>query len=229
MAFNRVERIENGVALRRALISVYDKTGLDALVAGLAVVAPGLEILSTGGSHAAIAASIEKAGLSEAIKLVAVSDYTGQAEMAGGLVKTLDWKIYLGLLAEGGNPSHEADLKRLGAKPIDLVVGDLYPFEATAAAGGASVEELRQRIDIGGPAMLRAAAKNFPRVASISSPRQYQGLLEELRTRKGKTSLDYRLRLATAAFERVSAFDAAIAERLARLGAQELSAAYRIE
>jgi phosphoribosylaminoimidazolecarboxamide formyltransferase/IMP cyclohydrolase len=239
VAFNRVELIKDRVPLRRALVSVYDKTGLEALVLGLAEAAPGIEIYSTGGSHAAIAAVLAGAGEAPGAagmagrgpqaKLISIADYTGQAEMAGGLVKTLDWKIYLGLLAESGNASHEADLARLGAVAFDLVVGDLYPFEAAARDPSSTVEELRQRIDIGGPAMIRAAAKNFLRVASVSSPSQYEGLLAELAGHGGSTTLGFRRELAARAFARVSAFDAAIASRLEAVDAAQLAAAYRVE
>ena len=229
MAFNRVELIKDRVPLRRALVSVYDKTGLESLVLGLAKAAPGIEIYSTGGSHAAIEAVLAGAGGRPGASLVSIAEYTGQAEMAGGLVKTLDWKIYLGLLAEPGNASHEADLERLGAVPFDLVVGDLYPFEAAAREPSSTVEELRQRIDIGGPAMIRAAAKNFLRVASVSSPSQYEGLLAELAAHGGATTLGYRRELAARAFARVSAFDAAIAARLEAMDQAQLAASYRVE
>lgn len=234
MAFNRVEIVKDRVPLRRALVSVYDKTGLEDLVLGLAKAAPGIEIYSTGGSHAAVAAVLAAAAGATGSRplrasLISIADYTGQAEMAGGLVKTLDWKIYLGLLAESGNASHEADLARLDAVAFDLVVGDLYPFEAAARDPASTVEELRQRIDIGGPAMIRAAAKNFPRVASLSSPAQYEGLLAELAAHDGSTTLEFRRTLAARAFARVSAFDAAIATRLEAVDEAQLEASYRVE
>jgi phosphoribosylaminoimidazolecarboxamide formyltransferase/IMP cyclohydrolase len=226
LAFNRVETITDLVPLRRALVSVYDKSGLAELVRGLADICPGVELYSTGGSHAAIADIIGSG--SADLRLVSISEYTGREEMAGGLVKTLDWKIYLGLLAEEGNPSHVADLERYGARPFDLVVGDLYPFEAASLSASSTVEELRQRIDIGGPAMIRAAAKNFLRVVSVSSPRQYGELLAELRAFRGCSSLGFRLRLASEAFKRVSAFDSAIADRLSAVSATEIAACYSI-
>lgn len=227
MAFNRVERIKDRVTLRRALVSVYDKAGLEPLALGLAEACPGIEILSTGGSFEALSGILSRTGA--AFKLVAVSSYTGQKEMAGGLVKTLDWKIYLGLLAEPGNADHEADLEKHGAWPIDMVVGDLYPFEAAARSASAPIEELRQRIDIGGPTMIRAAAKNFLRVVSVSSPRQYGELVGELKASGGATGLEFRRRLAAAAFERVAAFDAAIADRMAAMTRADLAAAYRVD
>lgn len=228
MGFNQVEAIRDIVPLKAGLVSVYDKTGLEDLLRGLGRLAPGLALYSTGGTAAAMGEFLAGPGRGLALSLVQVSDYTGQAEMAGGLVKTLDWKIYLGLLAEEGNASHAADLAARGAVAFDLVVGDLYPFEAAASREGSTVEELRQRIDIGGPAMIRAGAKNFLRVASVSSPAQYGDLLGELGRHGGGTGLGFRRSLAAAAFARVSAFDAAIARTLAGLGPAELSASYRL-
>ncbi|MBL8967481.1 MAG: hypothetical protein JNG85_10745 [Spirochaetaceae bacterium] len=227
MAFNNVASVADSIPVRRALVSVYDKTGLEELVRGLLREAPGIEFYSTGGTYEAIGAALSSLGpAAAAARLVAVSDYTGQPEMAGGLVKTLDWKIYLGLLAETGNASHAADLDRLGAKPFDLVVGNLYPFAEAAGDASSPVEALRQRIDIGGPAMIRAAAKNFLRVASVSDPGQYGGLLEELRIARGATRLEFRRRLAASAFDRISRFDRLVADRLAGIGPEALAAAY---
>ncbi len=230
MAFNSVASVADSVPVRRALVSVYDKAGLEELVKGLVREAPGIVFYSTGGTHEAIRATLASLGPAAGEpRLVAVSDYTGQPEMAGGLVKTLDWKIYLGLLAETGNASHAADLARLGAQAFDLVVGNLYPFAEAAGDPSSSVETLRQRIDIGGPAMIRAAAKNFLRVASVSDPGQYGELLAELRSARGATRLEFRRRLAAAAFERISRFDRLVAERLAGVGPEALAAAYSIE
>jgi phosphoribosylaminoimidazolecarboxamide formyltransferase/IMP cyclohydrolase len=229
LGFNSVERIHDLVALRHVLVSVFDKTGLPELVLGLARECPGIEFYSTGGTHSAIAGILSSGGAGLKASLRAISDYTGQAEMAGGLVKTLDWRIYLGLLAEEGNASHEGDLARHGAVAFDAVVGNLYPFEAAAGEAASTVEDLRQRIDIGGPAMLRAAAKNFLRVASVSSPAQYQGLLAEVRAQGGSTRLSYRRTLAAEAFGRISAFDAAIARRFSAVDEGQLKASYLVE
>ena len=158
-----------------------------------------------------------------------MSDYTGQPEMKGGLVKTLDWKIYLGLLAESGDAAHEADLERSGAVAFDMVISNLYPFALLAADPGASPEDLRQRIDVGGPSMIRAAAKNYLRVASVTGPSQYATLLEELRATGGKSRLETRRRLAAQAFELVSRYDAAISARLGGLEAAAVAAAYGMD
>jgi phosphoribosylaminoimidazolecarboxamide formyltransferase/IMP cyclohydrolase len=136
--------------------------------------------------------------------------YTGQPEMKGGLVKTLDWRIYLGLLSEPHDPDHEADRARIGAVAFDLVVGNLYPFGSVSSAPG-PFETARQNIDIGGPCMLRAAAKNFLRVAGVCDPSDYPAVLEELGRTGGRLGLATRTRLARKVFETTSHYDAAIA------------------
>jgi phosphoribosylaminoimidazolecarboxamide formyltransferase / IMP cyclohydrolase len=223
MAFNSVKRADDFVAVRRVLVSTYDKSGLADFVRGLVEACPGAAFYSTGGTYEALRDALS--GLPGA-SLVKASDYTGQPEMKGGLVKTLDWKIYLGLLAEAGDPDHEADLERAGAVPFDMVIANLYPFEAAAADAGAAPEELRQRIDVGGPCMIRAAAKNYLRVASVSSPAQYGPLLGELRSAGGRTRLETRRRLAAEAFALTSRFDAIVAARLGGLAYAAVAAAY---
>ena len=133
MALNIVTDIDNRVRVRNVLMSVSDKTGLEAFVPALVKACPGVKIYSTGGTYAKVK---EILGDKAEGTLVAVSDYTGQPEMQGGLVKTLDFKIYLGLLSEKYNDAHQADLKRLSAQPIDMVVVNLYPFQATVAKEG---------------------------------------------------------------------------------------------
>jgi phosphoribosylaminoimidazolecarboxamide formyltransferase / IMP cyclohydrolase len=229
MAFNSVKRADDLVPARNVIASVYDKAGLDELVRGIvesATAAGGagpVTFYSTGGTYDFLLGALE--GLRGA-SLVKVSDYTGQPEMAGGLVKTLDWKIYLGLLSEKGNASHEADLARYGAVAFDMVVSNLYPFEAASSDATASPEELRQNIDIGGPCMIRASAKNYLRVASVSSPSQYGRLLEELRSTGGRTRLETRRRLASEAFGLINRYDGAISARLAGLAPAAVAAAY---
>ncbi|HOX33322.1 MAG TPA: hypothetical protein PLB91_13415 [Spirochaetales bacterium] len=226
MAFNRVRSAPDLVPLRNVLVSAYDKAGLPELVRSVAALCPGSRFFATGGSLETVRDAL---GDRAAGRAVSVSEYTGQPEMQGGLVKTLDWKIYLGLLAEGGNEAHAADLERAGALAFDAVIGNLYPFAEAAADPASGVEELRQRIDIGGPAMIRAAAKNFLRVAAVSDPGQYGLLLSELRSFEGSTGLSFRRRLAAEAFGRVSRFDGLVAERLAALDTAALDAAYDIE
>ncbi|MFC1482620.1 hypothetical protein ACFL51_02320, partial [Myxococcota bacterium] len=178
MAVNIVEQIDDLVKIRHALISVSDKSGLETFVPGLIEVNPELRIISTGGTYARIREILGEAAEKH---LTQVSDYTGQPETQGGLVKTLDFKIYLGLLTERYNQAHRQDLARMGALPIDLVVVNLYPFSQTIAKDDATVEMARANVDIGGPCMIRAASKNYLRVAAVVDPTDYDGLLDKLR------------------------------------------------
>jgi phosphoribosylaminoimidazolecarboxamide formyltransferase/IMP cyclohydrolase len=212
------------VAARNVLVSTYDKSGLADFVRGIAAFCPGIRFYSTGGTFDALAETLGRGA-----HLVKVSDYTGQGEMKGGLVKTLDWKIYLGLLAESGDAAHAADLERTGSVAFDMVIANLYPFAEAAADPRSAPEELRQRIDIGGPSMLRAAAKNYLRVASVSGPAQYGALLDELRETKGSTRLETRRRLAAEAFGLISGFDAAVSATLGGLDAAVVAKAYGLE
>ncbi len=177
MAISKVATIDDQVAVKTVLVSVFDKTGLETLVTGLLSANAGLQILSTGGTYAVIASFL---GASSSKSLRQVSDYTGQPEMQGGLVKTLDYKIYLGLLSETHNTEHQADLARAQAVPIDMVVVNLYPFQQVASRPGSSIEDARGTIDIGGPCMVRAAAKNYHRVAVVTDPASYHAVIAEL-------------------------------------------------
>lgn len=203
------------VRVRRALVSVWDKSELGEFAAALAGL--GVEILATGGT----AVAIERAGS----RVIRIEDVTGFPEILDGRVKTLHPAIFAGLLARERR-SHLAQLEAHGISPIDLVAVNLYPFEAHAVS--ASMEDAVELIDIGGVALLRAAAKNWERVAAVSDPVQYPGVLAELRESRG-ISLETRRRLAQAAFERTAAYDAAIAEFFAGAGAlpDRLTLAYR--
>jgi phosphoribosylaminoimidazolecarboxamide formyltransferase/IMP cyclohydrolase len=216
MALNIVQKVDEKVTVRNALISVSDKTGLDAFIPQLVKANPNIKIYSTGGTYTAIQKILGEAA---AKNLVAVSDYTGQPEMQGGLVKTLDFKIYLGLLSETYNNAHREDLKRTGAVAIDMVVVNLYPFQQTVAKTGVTPEEARTNIDIGGPCMIRAAAKNYLRVASVTDPADYNAIITELNGNNGALSLETRLRLMQKAFKHTAAYDTAIA---AYFGAQTI-------
>lgn len=225
MAVNFVERIDDAVKIRHVLASVSDKAGLDRLVPGLVAVNPDIKIYSTGGTYAAIR---EMLGPAAARCLVQVSEYTGQPEMQGGLVKTLDFKIYLGLLSETYNDDHAADLRRTHAVALDMVIVNLYPFAATVAKPGTTPEMARANIDIGGPCMVRASAKNFLRVASVTEPADYDRVLEELKTSRGSLSFDTRFALAQKAFAHTAAYDAAIAGYLRGRAAKDVRACYRL-
>ncbi|MBO1073026.1 bifunctional phosphoribosylaminoimidazolecarboxamide formyltransferase/IMP cyclohydrolase [Roseomonas marmotae] len=195
------------VTIRRALISVHDKTGLVDFARFLA--AKGVEILSTGGT----ARLLRESG----IPVVEVSDHTGFPEILDGRVKTLVPQIHGGLLGRRDDPKHVAQMAEHRIAPIDLLISNLYPFEATVAKG-ASYEETVEEIDIGGPALTRAAAKNHADVAVVTEPAQLAELQAEIEA-TGGTSLATRKRLAAAAFARTAAYDAAIAAWFAeRLG-----------
>ncbi len=226
---NFVDTIDDAVPIRHALISVFDKSGLDRLVPALVRINPEVRLFSTGGSFTAIRDIL---GPQAGRNLAQVSDYTGQPEMQGGLVKTLDFKIYLGLLSETYNEAHAADLRRTGAVPIDLVVVNLYPFARTVARLEAAKdsrngpEQARANIDIGGPCLLRAAAKNFLRVAAVSDPADYGSLVEELEARGGRLSLATRYRLARKVFACTADYDRAIAGYLAGCSYDQVAASY---
>ncbi|MFO8057021.1 MAG: hypothetical protein R6V10_06980 [bacterium] len=210
---NIVEKIDDLVSVRHILISVSDKSGLSEFVPELLRLCPRARLISTGGTYERLRDILgDKADK----KLGKVSDYTGQPETQGGLVKTLDFKIYLGLLTETYNSSHRSDLKRTAAVPIDMVVVNLYPFQETVAKKGVTVEEARANIDIGGPCMIRASAKNYLRVAPVTDPADYKKVLKELETNKGKTSLKLRYELARKAFQHTADYDRAITEFLSK-------------
>ena len=226
MSINTVEKIDERVAVRHVLVSVSDKSGLEAFIPGLVKNCPGVKIFSTGGTYARIK---EILGAEAESRLQAVSDYTGQPETQGGLVKTLDFKIYLGLLTETYNDDHQGDLKRTAAVPIDMVVVNLYPFKQTIAQEGVTVEGARGQIDIGGPCMIRASAKNFIRVASVVAPSDYDRILEELAASGGRTSLALRFSLAQKAFAHTAGYDRAIADYLGACNLEEAAAGYRFQ
>ena len=209
MALNIVTEIDNRVQVKNVLMSVSDKTGLETFVPALVKACPGVKIYSTGGPYTKI-----KEILGDAAEgtLVAVSDYTGQPEMQGGLVKTLDFKIYLGILSEKYNDAHQDDLKRLDANALDMVVVNLYPFRETVAKDGVTPEMARTNIDIGGPCMVRASAKNYLRVASVTDPLDYGNLVEELANHGGTLGLDTRFKLMKKAFAHTAEYDTAIAK-----------------
>jgi phosphoribosylaminoimidazolecarboxamide formyltransferase/IMP cyclohydrolase len=212
MAMNVVSKIDNRVKVNHALISVSDKTGLEDLVPALRRINPNLRIFSTGGTFQRLQ---EILGAAAEGCLTQVADYTGQPETQGGLVKTLDFRIYLGLLTETYNDAHQDDLARTDSVAIDMVVVNLYPFRATVARKDATVENARGNIDIGGPCMIRAAAKNYIRVASVVDPADYGAIADQLAAQDGCTSLSLRYKLACKAFAHTAQYDSAIAEYLA--------------
>ncbi len=223
MSLNIVTEIDNRVAVKNVLMSVSDKTGLETFVPALVKACPGVKIYSTGGTYVKIK---EILGDAADDTLVAVSDYTGQPEMQGGLVKTLDFKIYLGILSEKYNDAHQQDIKRLDAQAIDMVVVNLYPFRETVAKDGVTPEMARTNIDIGGPCMVRASAKNYLRVASVTDPLDYGNLAEELSTHGGTIGLDTRFKLMKKAFSHTAEYDTAIAKFFTTRTWEEVNATY---
>lgn len=189
--------------IKRALISVYDKNGLEELVEALGEY--GVEIVSSGGT----ARRIRELGYG---KLVEVSDYTGHPESPGGLVKTLHPKVHGGLLLNREDPSHVKWMNKNSVKPIDIVVSNLYPFEKVVE-GGADLETAAENIDIGGPSMTRSAAKAallYDRVAIITDPAQYPEVIKTLRENDGELTTELRRSLAEKAFKRTEGYDSAI-------------------
>jgi len=189
--------------IARALLSVSDKTGLIAFAQTLA--AAGVELISTGGT----AKALRDAGLT----VKDISEHTGFPEMMDGRVKTLHPKVHGGLLYIRGNAQHEAAAKQHSITPIDLVVVNLYPFEATVAKPNVSLHDAIENIDIGGPSMLRSAAKNHDSVTVIVDPVDYAGVAEQIKA-SGNTTLEQRRTLAAKVYARTAAYDAAIAAHL---------------
>jgi len=190
--------------IRRALLSVTDKTGLVEFARELAGF--GVDLVSTGGT----ARALREAGL----KVKDISDLTGFPEMLDGRVKTLHPRVHGGLLYIRGNPQHEAAVAEHGIEPIDMVVVNLYAFEKTAAQAGVAFGHLIENIDIGGPSMVRSAAKNFEDVAIVTRVSDYAALTEELKANEGGLSRETRWRLARQAFATTAAYDSAIANTL---------------
>ncbi|MEL6903996.1 MAG: bifunctional phosphoribosylaminoimidazolecarboxamide formyltransferase/IMP cyclohydrolase, partial [Planctomycetota bacterium] len=191
--------------IHRALVSVSDKTGLENFARQL--VDQGVELLSTGGTYRAL----QETGL----PVTEVSAHTGFPEMMDGRVKTLHPMIHGGILAVRDNVGHAAAMDEHGIAPIDLVVVNLYPFEQTIARADAGRDECVEQIDIGGPSMVRSAAKNHRFVAIVTEPDQYGAVLDELIANEGAMTDGFRRSLAQAAFARTAAYDSAIANWLA--------------
>ena len=219
-----VERIDDLVKIKTILVSVSDKSGLETFIPQLLEINPDLTILSTGGTYSKIR---DMLGPDAEDNLKQVSDYTGQPETQGGLVKTLDFKIYLGLLTETYNPAHQNDLERTHGVAIDMVVVNLYPFAQTIAQENATPENARGNIDIGGPTMIRAAAKNFIRVASVVDPKSYDNIVAVLKKQDGALGLKDRYALASKAFEHTAQYDRAIADYMAGLSDKDVQSCYK--
>ncbi len=204
------------IAIRQALVSVSDKTGVVELARALAGM--GVAILSTGGTARLLA----EAG----VPVREVADYTGYPEMLDGRVKTLHPKIHGGLLARRDRDDHMAALAAAGTTPIDLLVVNLYPFRQTIEKPGCTLEDAIENIDIGGPSMVRGAAKNHSGVAVVTDPADYRCIVEELQSKSGRLSAATRFALAKKAFAHTAAYDAAIANYLTALDAEDRPGAF---
>jgi phosphoribosylaminoimidazolecarboxamide formyltransferase/IMP cyclohydrolase len=192
---------DNGnIAIRRAVVSVSDKTGIVEFAQGLSML--GIEIVSTGGT----AYELHKAG----IEVRAIEDFTGFPEIMDGRVKTLHPKLYAGLLALRDNEEHMATAVEHEIELVDLVCVNLYPFEETAALPDVTDQKVIENIDIGGPTMIRAAAKNFAFAGVVVNPANYDAVLQELTDNKGQLSLSTREGLASEAFSYTARYDTAI-------------------
>lgn len=225
MAFNKVRKIDNLVEINNVLVSVYNKSHLEVIINALCKANPQVRLFATGNSFAFLKDHLPT---DQSSQIVAISDYTGQPEMQGGVVKTLDYKIYLGLLAETYNPSHQNDLRLNKAVAFDMVICNLYPFDDVISKNDISFEEARAYIDIGGPTMIRAAAKNFHRVAVVCDYKDYQHLAELIIHSSGKIDLTTRFTLARKAFYYIMQYDIAIANYLLEFGAEKLKKYYEI-
>ena len=193
------------VAIRRALVSVYDKTGVAPLARALAD--RGVEIISSGGT----AKAIQAAGV--AVRYL--QEWTGFPEMLGHRVVTLHPKVHGGILALRDDPEHQADIEKYGLELIDLVCVGLYPFEQAIAKEGCTLADAVEMIDIGGPTMVRAAAKNHRFVTIVTDPSQYANVLAEMEANDGAVTFALRQKLALAAFRRTKHYDTAISDYLA--------------
>jgi phosphoribosylaminoimidazolecarboxamide formyltransferase/IMP cyclohydrolase len=195
------------IPIRTALVSVSDKTGLRELALGLAQFK--IKILSTGGTAKLLAG--------HGVPVTEVADYTGFPEMLDGRVKTLHPRVHAGILARRDSPAHMAEIRAAGIEPIDLVVVNLYPFTQAVAKPGCTLEEAIETIDVGGPSLLRAAAKNYAGVAVVTDPSDYPKVLSEVREHGGALSEATRFALAQKAFAHSAAYDDAIGNYLAAL------------
>jgi phosphoribosylaminoimidazolecarboxamide formyltransferase/IMP cyclohydrolase len=192
------------MSIQRALLSVSDKTGLAEFARQLHEA--GVELLSTGGT----AKALRDAGL----PVMDVSEFTGAPELFEGRVKTLHPKVHGGLLHKRDDKEHLAQAKEHGIPPIDLVVVNLYPFEETIAKEGVTLEDAIENIDIGGPSMLRSAAKNYASVTVVTDPADYERVIAEMKEHGGNTTIGFREQLAVKVFLRTSQYDAAISNFL---------------
>lgn len=222
-----VTDIDNSVPVRNVVISVFNKTGLDVLVLGLLKNCPDVMIYASGGTYDFIKKIMGPAASEN--HLMEVSEYTDVPETAGGLVKTLHHKLFLGYLTETYCELHQQDLKREDAVPIDLVVVGLYPFQDVIKSG-ANLETARGNIDVGGPSALRAAAKNWHRVMTIANPseKDYEEFARQLEKNNGHTNLEVRFRAWKETFAALSEYDCAVFNHIRTIKFDDVKKIYTI-
>jgi len=208
--------VQNLIKVQNVLISVFDKNGLETLVSGLLNINAGIKFYSTGGTYKKLSEILKEKSRTN---LVSVEDYTKFPEMEGGLVKTLHPKIHAGILGERNNETHKKYLKEVldNAVFFDMVIINLYPFKDVISSGSADIESARGNIDIGGPAMIRAGAKNFLGCAVICNPGDYAEQLKIIRNNKGCTTLDQRFLLAQKTFALTADYDDSINKYLSKI------------
>jgi phosphoribosylaminoimidazolecarboxamide formyltransferase/IMP cyclohydrolase len=209
-----IHQVVNMIRPEHVLVSVFDKSGLENLVKGILEVNADAKFYSTGGTGKKIS---EILGSSASKNYIPVEEFTGAPEMEGGLVKTLHPKIHAGLLAERGNPAHEEYLyktlsqgSRYAGVYFDVFVGNLYPFTTVIAKEGTTSETARVNIDIGGPAMTMASAKNWHSIAVLTSTSQYAGFISSLKSQEGRISLEQRFKLAAEAMQSIGEYRTSI-------------------
>ena len=199
-------KVYDKIPVKNVIVSVFDKTGLDTFIPGLIKASPDVKFMSTGRTFKKIKAIL---GDSAEKYLMEVSEYTDFPEMDGGLVKTLHPKIHAGILGERNNPKHQEYLKNEleGGVFIDMVVSNLYPFSDVIAKPDSTFEQARGNIDIGGPTMMRAGAKNFPSCMVVSNPTDYEEILTYMEGSNGSTHFIQRLKCAAQVFEKTGGYD----------------------
>lgn len=223
----RVEIIDDLVKVRNVIISVSDKRRLETFVPALFDSCPGVRILSTGGTYKRLIEIMGKSHIRDFF-VEEVSNYIGQPETKGGLVKTLDFKLFLGYLTETHNPSHQKDLRRTGAVPIDMAVFNLYPFSDTVAKEDTDAEDARMNIDVGGPSALRACAKNWHRVLGVVDPINYNQVINELFANNGHTTARTRYELSQKIWDHLKADCIHVAGNSAKTTFKEAIAPYEV-
>jgi phosphoribosylaminoimidazolecarboxamide formyltransferase/IMP cyclohydrolase len=208
--------VDNLIPVKNIIVSTFDKSGFDFFIPELIKMNPDLRVLSTGGSYIELKSIL---GSDADRNLTSIADYTGFPEMEGGLVKTIHPKIHAGILGERNNPEHIRYLKEeLGdAVFIDMVVGNLYPFEEVIAEPKTTFEMARGNIDIGGPTMIRGAAKNFPSCAAVCDPADYEKIIEKMKKQNGCTNFPQRFELAEKVWFLTEKYDLAIGNFWSRL------------